>query len=70
ERVVDDVAHICRLSDDDRSLLCAVDGATSIYDFAARLYARLHTEGAAPARPTADNELGRYGAYLPANACS
>lgn len=68
ERVVDDVSHICRLSDDDRSLLCAVAGATSIHDFAARLYARLHAEPAAPARP-ADSEAGRYIAYLSAGVC-
>ena len=67
ERVVDDVSHICRLSDDDRSLLCAVNGATSIYDFAARLYARLNAE-LPPARPSIDGEVGRYVAFAQAGA--
>jgi hypothetical protein len=65
ERVIDDVSHICRLSDDDRSLLCAVDGATSIYDFAERLYARLHSE-VSLARSTVDSEAGRYAGFATA----
>jgi hypothetical protein len=69
ERVVDDVSHICRLSDDERSLLCAVSGATSIYDFAARLYAQLHAE-MPPARLAVEGEAGWFAAFAPASVCS